>query len=59
MAHPEVIVTQVEPGHPLAGVGRVQAWAVGPGLGTDDVAQADVRALLADRPATRRSTPTG
>jgi hydroxyethylthiazole kinase-like uncharacterized protein yjeF len=47
-AHPEAIVTEVEPGRPLAGVGRVQAWAVGPGLGTDQAAQADVRAVLAE-----------
>jgi ADP-dependent NAD(P)H-hydrate dehydratase / NAD(P)H-hydrate epimerase len=46
MAHPELIVTHVESAHPLEGVGRVQAWAVGPGIGTDQLAQQGVRALL-------------
>jgi hydroxyethylthiazole kinase-like uncharacterized protein yjeF len=45
-AHPEVIVTEARADEPAEGVGRVQAWAVGPGLGTDDVARAGVRALL-------------
>ncbi len=45
-AHPEVIVTEVPADDPAEGVGRVQAWAVGPGVGTDDVARAGVRALL-------------
>jgi hydroxyethylthiazole kinase-like uncharacterized protein yjeF len=46
--HPEVVITE------LAGetrfpqdVGRVQAWAVGSGMGTDDAAAARLRAVLA------------
>ncbi|HTY70786.1 MAG TPA: NAD(P)H-hydrate dehydratase [Actinomycetes bacterium] len=48
MAHPEAIVVHVEPEHPAHGVGRVQAWATGPGLGTGRAEQAGVRALLAE-----------
>ena len=46
---PEVVVTEVEHGDADAvlGAGRVQAWAVGPGLGTDEEAAAVVEALLA------------
>ncbi|SNR98928.1 yjeF C-terminal region, hydroxyethylthiazole kinase-related/yjeF N-terminal region [Geodermatophilus pulveris] len=43
-AWPEVIVTEGRP----ADAGRVQAWAVGPGIGTDD----DARAVLAEVLAT-------
>ncbi len=46
---PDVVATEVSPGDG-AGVlaaGRVQAWVVGPGLGTDDAAAAVVRAVLA------------
>ena len=45
---PDVVATEVEPGDG-AGVlaaGRVQAWVVGPGLGTDDAAADVVRAIL-------------
>jgi ADP-dependent NAD(P)H-hydrate dehydratase / NAD(P)H-hydrate epimerase len=46
---PEAIVTTVEPGDgdAVVGAGRVQAWAIGSGLGTDDEAGAVVRAVLA------------
>ncbi len=46
---PEVVVTTVEPGDGAAvvGAGRVQAWVVGPGLGTDDAAARVVQAVLA------------
>ena len=46
---PEAVVTAVEHGDAdgVLGAGRVQAWAVGPGLGTDDDAARVVRALLA------------
>ncbi len=45
---PEVVVTTVEPGDGQAVIdaGRVQAWVVGPGLGTDDAAAAVVQAVL-------------
>ncbi|MGY1837917.1 MULTISPECIES: NAD(P)H-hydrate dehydratase [unclassified Modestobacter] len=41
---PEAIVTSGRPGH----AGRVQAWVVGPGMGTDD----DARSVLAEVLAT-------
>jgi hydroxyethylthiazole kinase-like uncharacterized protein yjeF len=41
-AHPNVIVSDR-----VADAGRVQAWACGSGLGTDDHAVAEVRAVLA------------
>ena len=46
---PEVLVTTIAPGDGAAavGVGRVQAWVVGPGLGTDEEAAAVVAAILA------------
>jgi hydroxyethylthiazole kinase-like uncharacterized protein yjeF len=46
---PEAVVTTVAggDGEAVVGVGRVQAWVVGPGLGTDDAAAAVVRAVLA------------
>jgi ADP-dependent NAD(P)H-hydrate dehydratase / NAD(P)H-hydrate epimerase len=49
---PEVVVTEVAPDDPAAraegtlDAGRVQAWVVGSGLGTDESAAAVVRALL-------------
>jgi hydroxyethylthiazole kinase-like uncharacterized protein yjeF len=43
-AWPEVIVTEGRPG----AAGRVQAWVVGPGMGTDD----DARSVLAEVLAT-------
>jgi hydroxyethylthiazole kinase-like uncharacterized protein yjeF len=44
---PEAIVTVLEAGASLADVGRVQAWAVGPGLGTDEGAVGLVEQALA------------
>ncbi len=46
---PDVVATQVEPGDGdgVLAAGRVQAWVVGPGLGTDEKAAAVVRAVLA------------
>jgi hydroxyethylthiazole kinase-like uncharacterized protein yjeF len=48
VAWPEAVVTVVEPGDGtgVVGIGRVQAWVVGPGLGTDGDAAAVVRAVL-------------
>ncbi len=45
---PDVVATQIEPGDAQAvlAAGRVQAWVVGPGLGTDDAAAAVVEAVL-------------
>ena len=45
---PEVVVTSVPPGDPEAvlAAGRVQAWVVGSGLGTDEESARVVRALL-------------
>jgi hydroxyethylthiazole kinase-like uncharacterized protein yjeF len=45
---PETVVTTVAPGDGTAvlDAGRVQAWVVGPGLGTGDEAAAVVRAVL-------------
>ena len=45
---PETVVTTVDPGDgdAVLAAGRVQAWVVGPGLGTDDAAAAVVRAVL-------------
>jgi ADP-dependent NAD(P)H-hydrate dehydratase / NAD(P)H-hydrate epimerase len=45
---PEAVVTVVQPGDGdgLLACGRVQAWVVGSGLGTDDDAAALVRAVL-------------
>ncbi len=43
---PEAVVTEAR-GAGVLDAGRVQAWAVGPGLGTDDVAAATVEAVLA------------
>jgi hydroxyethylthiazole kinase-like uncharacterized protein yjeF len=49
LAHPETLVTDLDPWQPSAvhDVGRVQSWVVGPGIGTDDAAAAVVRAVLA------------
>jgi hydroxyethylthiazole kinase-like uncharacterized protein yjeF len=46
---PEAVVTEIVPGDGAAviDVGQVQAWAVGPGLGTDDEAGRVVAAVLA------------
>lgn len=46
---PEAVVTTVAAGDGdgVVAAGRVQAWVVGPGLGTDDDAAAVVRAVLA------------
>jgi hydroxyethylthiazole kinase-like uncharacterized protein yjeF len=48
-AHPEAVVTEIAPGDAdaMLAAGRVQAWVVGPGLGTDDDAGRLVRAVLA------------
>jgi hydroxyethylthiazole kinase-like uncharacterized protein yjeF len=45
---PEAVVNVVSPGDgdALVGAGRVQAWVVGSGLGTDDAAAATVRTVL-------------
>ncbi|GAC1444937.1 MAG: bifunctional ADP-dependent NAD(P)H-hydrate dehydratase/NAD(P)H-hydrate epimerase [Mycobacteriales bacterium] len=45
---PEAVVTTVRPGDgdAVVAAGRVQAWVVGPGLGTDEDAAAVVRAVL-------------
>ena len=43
---PEAVVTEAT-GADVTAAGRVQAWVVGPGLGTDDVAAAAVEAVLA------------
>jgi hydroxyethylthiazole kinase-like uncharacterized protein yjeF len=71
-AWPEAVVSVVSPGQVLA-AGRVQAWAVGPGLGTDAAAvetvaavlgsdvpavvDADAITVLADRPELVRDRP--
>jgi ADP-dependent NAD(P)H-hydrate dehydratase / NAD(P)H-hydrate epimerase len=56
-AHPEVVITELSPGAagaPADGgqrfpddVGRVQAWAAGSGMGTDDAAAGRLAAVLA------------
>jgi len=43
---PEAVTTILEPGDDISGVGRVQAWVLGPGMGTDDRAHALARAVL-------------
>jgi hydroxyethylthiazole kinase-like uncharacterized protein yjeF len=45
---PEVVVTEVAPGDgdAVLAAGRVQAWVVGPGLGTDDGSRAVLAAVL-------------
>lgn len=44
---PEVVVTEIGPGDSPLDAGRVQAWVVGPGMGTDDDARATLAAVLA------------
>lgn len=44
---PEAVVSEAT-GPAVVEAGRVQAWVVGPGLGTDDVAAATVEAVLAE-----------
>jgi hydroxyethylthiazole kinase-like uncharacterized protein yjeF len=48
-AHPEAVVTEIAAGDfdAMLAAGRVQAWVIGPGLGTDDDAKRLVRAVLA------------
>ncbi len=45
---PDVVATETAPGdgHGVLAAGRVQAWVVGPGLGTDDASAAVVHAVL-------------
>ncbi len=43
---PEVVVSELD-GADVTEAGRVQAWTVGPGLGTDEQAAASVEAVLA------------
>jgi hydroxyethylthiazole kinase-like uncharacterized protein yjeF len=45
---PEAVVTELLPGDGKAvlGAGRVQAWAIGPGIGTDDAARDLLAAVL-------------
>ncbi|WP_344863135.1 NAD(P)H-hydrate dehydratase, partial [Planomonospora alba] len=43
---PEAVVTELAPGEGVGGVGRVQAWVLGPGLGTDADAFALARSVL-------------
>ncbi|MGV9327472.1 NAD(P)H-hydrate dehydratase [Streptosporangium sandarakinum] len=44
---PEVVITPLEPGEGVGEVGRVQAWVLGPGLGTGPEALAVARSVLA------------
>jgi hydroxyethylthiazole kinase-like uncharacterized protein yjeF len=47
-AHPEALVTQLSDGPlDLAGIGRVQAWVAGPGMGTGSAAADRLAAVLA------------
>ncbi|RCG24444.1 NAD(P)H-hydrate dehydratase [Sphaerisporangium album] len=43
---PEAITTILAPGEGVSEVGRVQAWVLGPGMGTDDDAHALARSVL-------------
>ena len=45
LRHPEALATEAA-GADVVGVGRVQAWVVGPGLGTDEAAAHVVAAVL-------------
>ncbi|MET8047981.1 NAD(P)H-hydrate dehydratase [Streptosporangium sp. NPDC005286] len=45
---PEAVITTLAPGEGVEEVGRVQAWVLGPGLGTGDEARAIARSVLAD-----------
>jgi hydroxyethylthiazole kinase-like uncharacterized protein yjeF len=49
LRRPEAVVTEIQAGdaEAMLAAGRVQAWVIGPGLGTDDDAKQLVRALLA------------
>ncbi|MFF5211752.1 NAD(P)H-hydrate dehydratase [Streptosporangium sp. NPDC000396] len=44
---PEAVITPLQPGEGVDKVGQVQAWVVGPGLGTGPEALAVVRSVLA------------
>ncbi|MEV7005489.1 NAD(P)H-hydrate dehydratase [Streptosporangium sp. NPDC051022] len=44
---PEAVITELEPGQGIEEVGRVQAWVLGPGLGTGPEALALARSVLA------------
>ncbi|MEU8380361.1 NAD(P)H-hydrate dehydratase [Streptosporangium sp. NPDC048865] len=44
---PEAVITTLAPGEGVEEVGRVQAWVLGPGLGTGDEARAIARSVLA------------
>ncbi|GAA5070988.1 hydroxyethylthiazole kinase-like uncharacterized protein yjeF [Thermocatellispora tengchongensis] len=44
---PEAVITTLKPGEGVEEVGRVQAWVLGPGLGTDDDALQVARSVLA------------
>ncbi|GAA2994636.1 NAD(P)H-hydrate dehydratase [Streptosporangium longisporum] len=44
---PEAVITTLAPGEGVERVGRVQAWVLGPGLGTGDEAHAVARSVLA------------
>ncbi|MEV6863222.1 NAD(P)H-hydrate dehydratase [Streptosporangium subroseum] len=44
---PETVITTLAPGEGIEEVGRVQAWVLGPGLGTDEDALAIARSVLA------------
>ncbi|MFB9678551.1 NAD(P)H-hydrate dehydratase [Streptosporangium vulgare] len=43
---PEAVITTLAPGEGVEEVGRVQAWVLGPGLGTGDEAHAIARSVL-------------
>ncbi|MCG5217180.1 NAD(P)H-hydrate dehydratase [Streptosporangium sp. KLBMP 9127] len=48
---PEAVITTLRPGEGVGGVGRVQAWVLGPGLGTDaDAHQVAASVLASDVP---------
>jgi hydroxyethylthiazole kinase-like uncharacterized protein yjeF len=49
LRRPEAVVTEIEAGDAegMLAAGRVQAWVIGPGLGTDEAATRLVRAVLA------------
>jgi hydroxyethylthiazole kinase-like uncharacterized protein yjeF len=44
--HPEVVITELAADTSIEKVGRVQAWVVGPGMGTDAAATLRFRAIL-------------
>ncbi|MFC3984306.1 NAD(P)H-hydrate dehydratase [Streptosporangium jomthongense] len=44
---PEAVITELKPGQGIGEVGRVQAWVLGPGLGTGPESLEVVRAVLA------------